>query len=154
MAQQENFTPADIRQKQFTPVRRGLDPAEVKAFQEQVAEALAARDQDNDRLRADLERLQGELQEFKKREQLLKDTLINAQRVIEAMKANAQKEAEILIHEAELKAEKLLQEAFTRQGKVRSDIDELKRLKVTLAAQVRGILDTHQRLLAEIEAAE
>ncbi len=154
MEQMDNLTPAEIRQKQFTIVRKGYDPAEVKAFLEQLAEALAASKQENDTLRADLERQQGELQEFKKREQLLKDTLINAQQVIEAMKANAQKEAELLIHEAEIKAEKLLQEAFARQGKVRTDIDELKRLKVTLAAQVRGILETHQRLLAEIEAAE
>jgi hypothetical protein len=42
----------------------------------------------------------------------------------QAMKANAQKEAEILIHEAELKAERILQEAFSRQGKIRNDIDE------------------------------
>lgn len=154
MAQIDNFTPADIRQKQFSTVRRGYDPNEVKAYLEQIAERFTAGQQENDALRADLGRLQGELQEFKKREQLLKDTLINAQQVIEAMKANAQKEAELLIHEAEVKAEKLLQEAFVRQGKVRTDIDELKRLKVTLAAQVRGILETHARLLAEIEAAD
>ncbi|MGQ9920661.1 MAG: DivIVA domain-containing protein [Desulfobacca sp.] len=154
MAQMDNLTPAEIRQKQFSTVRKGFDPAEVKAFLEQLAEALVAGKQEIDALRADLERQQGELQEFKKREQLLKDTLINAQQVIETMKANAQKEAELLIHEAEIKAEKLLQEAFARQGKVRNDIDELKRLKVTLAAQVRGILETHQRLLAEIEAGE
>ncbi len=150
----QSLTPAVIRQKQFTVVRKGYDPTEVKAFLDQVAEQLASYQQEISGLHADLERQQGELQEFKKREQLLKDTLINAQQVIEAMKANAQKEAELLIQEAEVKAEKLLQEAFARQGRVRHDIDELKRLKVTLAAQVRGILETHQRLLNEIEAAE
>ncbi len=154
MERMQNITPAEIRQQQFATVRRGFDPGEVKTFLEQVAETLATCQQENERLQAELTRQQGELQEFRKREQLLKDTLINAQQVIETMKANAQKEAELLIHEAEIKAEKLLQEAFNRQGKVRNDIDELKRLKVTLAAQVRGILETHQRLLAEIEAAE
>jgi cell division initiation protein len=149
-----SFSPADIRQKQFTVVRKGYDPNEVKAFLEQLADQAAAWQQENYLLRADLERQQGELQEFKKREQLLKDTLINAQQVIEAMKANAQKEAELVVHEAEAKAEKILQEAFARQGRVRQDIDELKRLKVTLAAQVRGVLETHQRLLAEIEASD
>lgn len=70
------------------------------------------------------------------------------------MKANAQKEAENLIHEAELKAEKILQEAFSRQGKIRNDIDELKRLKTTFTSQMQGVLDSHQRLLAESGAAE
>ncbi len=154
METQESFSPADIRQKQFAVVRKGFDPNEVRSFLEQVADQITAWQQENNLLRADLERQQGELKEFKTREQLLKDTLINAQQVIEAMKANAQKEAELIVHEAEAKAEKILQEAFSRQGKVRQDIDELKRLKVTLAAQVRGVLETHQRLLAEIEASD
>jgi cell division initiation protein len=154
MSAMERFTPAEIRQRQFTTVWRGLNADEVMAFLDDVADAHASLMQKIDSLQADLEGQQAELNEFKKRDQLLKDTLINAQQVIENMKANAQREGEILIHEAELKAEKILQEAFTRQGKIRNDIDELKRLKTTFSAQLRGILDSHQRLLAESETAE
>lgn len=154
MNQTDRITSADIRQQQFSTGWRGFAQSEVKAFLDQVADAFTASLQENESLRNDLKRQQAELHEFKKREQLLKDTLINAQQVIETMKANAQKEGELLIHEAELKAEKILQEAFSRQGKVRSDIDELKRLKVTFAAQLRGILDSHQRLLTESEASD
>lgn len=154
MSQIEIFSPADIRQKQFAIGWRGFAIMEVKAFLDEAADAFAALMQANESLRHDLEHQQAELNEFKKREQLLKDTLINAQQVIETMKANAQKEGEILIHEAELKAEKILQEAFTRQAKLRNDIDELKRLKITFAAQLRGLLDSHQRLLADSEASE
>jgi cell division initiation protein len=150
----EKFSPAEIRQRRFTTGWRGLNASEVMTFLDEVAEAFATLRQQHESLRTDLERQQDELSEFKKREQLLKDTLINAQQVIETMKANAQKEGEIIIHEAELKAEKILQETFSRQGKIRNDIDELKRFKVTFAAQLRGILDSHQRLLAESEAAE
>jgi cell division initiation protein len=150
----EKFSPAEIRQRQFATGWRGFNAAEVKAFLEAVADSSASLMQEIESLRTDLERREAELSEFKKREQLLKDTLINAQQVIETMKANAQREGEIIIHEAELKAEKILQEAFSRQGKIRNDIDELKRIKTTFAAQLRGILDSHQRLLAESEAAE
>jgi cell division initiation protein len=154
MSQTEIFTPADIRQQQFSTGWRGFSALEVKAFLEQVADAVMALRQENEILRADLERQEAELGEFKKREQLLKDTLINAQQVIETMKANAQKEGEIIIHEAEIKAEKMLQEAFSRQGKLRNDLDELKRLKATFNAQLRGILDSHQRLLEQSEASD
>jgi cell division initiation protein len=154
MSEMEMFTPADIRQQQFSTGWRGFAVAEVKDYLDEVADAFGGLLQANESLRTDLERQQAELGEFKKREQLLKDTLINAQQVIETMKANAQKEGELLIHESELKAEKILQEAFSRQGKIRNDIDELKRLKATFTAQLRGILDTHQRLLAESEAAQ
>jgi cell division initiation protein len=150
----EKFSPAEIRQQQFATGWRGLNAAEVLAFLDVVADSYASLLQKIESLRADLERREAELNEFKKREQLLKDTLINAQQVIETMKANAQREGEIIINEAELRAEKILQEAFSRQGKIRADIDELKRFKTTFAAQLRGILDSHQRLLAEIEAAD
>ncbi len=83
----------------------------------QVADTVAALMQENQSLRDELTRQQNDLSEFKKREQLLKDTLINAQQVIETMKVNAQKEAEIIIHEAEIKAEKILQEVFCPPGK-------------------------------------
>jgi cell division initiation protein len=154
MNQIDILTPVDIRQQQFSSGWRGFSALEVKAFLDQVADDFTTLRQENESLRADLERQQAELSEFKKREQLLKDTLINAQQVIETMKANAQKEAEIFIHEAEIKAEKMLQEAFSRQGKIRNDIDELKRLKVTFNAQLRGILDSHQRLLEQSEASD
>ena len=151
MTPTEKISPATIRQQEFSTGWRGFAPTEVKSFLDAVAEAVAALMQENQSLRDDLARQQNDLNEFKNREQLLKDTLINAQQVIEAMKINAQKEAELLIHEAELKAEKILQEAFSRQAKINNDIDELKRLKTTFAAQLRGILDSHHRLLAESE---
>jgi cell division initiation protein len=154
MAPNEKFTPAEIRQQEFSTGWRGFAPGEVKSFLNEVAAAVAALLQENQRLQTDLARQEESMSEFKRREQLLKDTLVNAQRVIETMKANAQKEAEILIHEAELKAEKILQEAFSRQAKIRNDIDELKRLKATFLAQIRGVLESHHRLLAESEAVE
>lgn len=154
MTPSEKISPASIRQQDFSKGWRGFAAVEVRAFLDDLAEAFASLMQENQSLRNDLARQENDLTEFKHREQLLKDTLINAQQVIEAMKVNAQKEAEILINEAEIKAEKILQEAFVRQGKIRSDIDELKKLRATFAAQMRGILDSHQRLLTESEAAD
>jgi cell division initiation protein len=152
MTANENITPAAIRQQEFSTGWRGFAPGEVKVFLNEVADTVTALLQENQTLQTDLARQEESMSEFKRREQLLKDTLVNAQKVIETMKANAQKEAEILIHEAELKAEKILQEAFSRQAKIRNDIDELKRLKANFVAQIRGVLDSHQRLLAESEA--
>lgn len=141
------LTPADIRQQQFKISLRGFNVKEVDTFLDQVAETLAAMQQENEMLQVELRRRQAELGEYKKREQLLKDTLINAQQVIETMKANAQKEAEIIIHEAELKAEQILQESYNRQGRIRNEIEELKKFKATFTAQIRGVIDNHLRLL-------
>ncbi len=141
------LTPADLREKQFPVKMRGYAPPAVHAFLERAGATLQALMQENEALKDELERRQAELAEFKKREQLLKDTLINAQKVIEMMKANAQKEGEILIHEAEVKAEKILQETFNRQARMRSDIEELQKLKASLAEDLRHVLRRHQDLL-------
>jgi cell division initiation protein len=154
MTPPEKISPATIRQQEFSTGWRGFAPIEVKAFLEVVADTVAALMQENQSLRDDLARQQNDLNEFKDRERLLKDTLINAQQIIETMKDNAQKDAEILVREAELKAEKILQESFSRQAKINNDINELKRIKTAFAAQLRGILESYQRLLAESEAAE
>ena len=83
----------------------------------QVADAVAALMQENQTLRADLARQQNDLSEFKRREQLLKDTLINAQQVIEAMKVNAQKEAEILFMKRNSRQKKFFRKLFPARGR-------------------------------------
>ncbi|MDD3579635.1 MAG: DivIVA domain-containing protein [Desulfobacca sp.] len=141
------LTPADIRQQQFRVAFRGFNIKEVDLFLDQVAEALGLLMQENETLRGEVQRRQAELAEFKKREQLLKDTLINAQQIIETMKLNAQKEAEIIINEAELKAEKILRDSYQRQARIKNEIEELKKFKAMFNAQLRGVIDNHLRLL-------
>jgi cell division initiation protein len=145
----EFLTPLDVQEKRFQVRWRGYAVKEVEAFLERVSETLHALRAEKASLQSELERREKELEEFRKREQLLKDTLINAQKVIEMMKANAQKEAENIIHEAEVKAEKILQETFQRQARIKSDIAELQRLKGELSEQLRSVLDRHVRLLEE-----
>jgi cell division initiation protein len=145
------ITPADIRQQQFKVGWRGFSIKEVDSFLDQVADTLNNLMGENDLLNKELGHRQNEVAEFKKREQLIKDTLINAQKVIENMKSNAQKEAEIIINEAEIKAEKILRETFNRQGRLQSDIEELQKFKATLNAQMRSLLNQHLRLLEQDE---
>ncbi len=153
MKENTALTPGDIRTKTFSSRWRGLSPVEVKAFLERLADLVATQQQRLEQLQQELERREQELVGFKKREQLLKDTLINAQQVIEAMKSNAQKEGELIIHEAEIKAEKILQETFQRQARLKDDLNELQRLRTALRLEVQGLLDRFQRQLQELDAA-
>lgn len=151
MVEATELTPAAIRSKTFSSRWRGFAPLEVKTFLDWVAEVLGAQQQELAAKQEELERLNQEVAGFKKREQLLKDTLINAQQVIEAMKVNAQKEGELIVHEAEIKAEKILQEAFQRQARIKEDITTLQRLRAELKVQLQGLVDRFQKLVQEIE---
>ena len=63
------------------------------------------------------------------------------------MKKNAQQSTDLVVAEAEVKAEKILNSAHQRLGRLQEDIDELKRQRVQIEAQIRSILDAHSRLL-------
>jgi len=147
MDEHDILTPLDLQQKQFRVKMRGYHRPEVDSYLDRVAATLQSLMQENESLKDELQRRQEELAEFKKREQLLKDTLINAQKVIEMMKANAQKEGENIIHESEVKAEKILQETFNRQARIKNEITELQKVKANLVEDLKGMLRQYQNLL-------
>jgi cell division initiation protein len=105
---------------------------------------------ENNALKADSERQRASIEEYRSRENALKETMLTAQRVTEDMKVNAQKEADIILGRAELEREKILDNAQERLTELLTDISELKREKAQLMVQMKGVLDTYYKLL-EVE---
>ena len=77
----------------------------------------------------------------------MREALITAQRALEEIRDNAQKEAHLIISDAELKAEKILHNAHGRVGRILEDVTELKRQRVRAIEELRGVLNTHEKLL-------
>jgi DivIVA domain-containing protein len=83
-------TPLDIIQKQFGPARRGgYDSDEVRAFLDEVRDALEESLKDNQRLREQLQRRESEIVELRSGEGDIKDTLLLARRLSEDMERSA-----------------------------------------------------------------
>src|SRR5262249_46453890 len=101
----------------------------------------------NNSLREELKRKEGEIQDHRERERTLKETMITATRITEDIKQNARKEAEIIIGAAEAQAEQIIQNAHTRLVRIMEDIDELRRQKAQFEGSLGSILSTHQKLL-------
>lgn len=149
-----HITPLDIQQKRFRTAWRGLDRAEVDAFLNLVASEFEKLIHEVNQLREDTRRQKRMLDEYRDRERALKETMITAQRVTEEITAAAKKEADIIIGRAELEAEKLLENAQERLTELLSDIAELKRQRAQFLSQVKGVVETHQRLLQIAEEDE
>jgi cell division initiation protein len=144
------ITPIDIRQQQFGRKFRGLDPHEVDSFLNLASDELESAQRDINRLREELARSNRVVDEYHERERTLKETMITAQKITEDMKEDARKEAELIISRAELQAEKIIHAANDRLVKIIEDINEMKRQREGLKANLIGIVEAHRRLLLEV----
>src|ERR1044071_4931707 len=101
------ISPMDIQRQTFGQRFRGLDPDEVRAYLNIVAEEVAALQMERDRLDQELQSLRSLIDEHRNRETILKNTLLTAQRVSEEIRDNARKEAETTVKEAEMQPVRL-----------------------------------------------
>lgn len=118
--------PLDLRQQRFRTVFRGYDQTEVVAFLTEAADDYEHALREIDRLRLDLMRMEGLLNEHRDREANLRNTLLTAQRLADEIKEAAQNEAKMIVREAEGRSDLLLQRAQGRLEEVERDINELR----------------------------
>lgn len=141
------ITPLDIQQKQFRVKFRGFDMEEVYSFLELIREELEELLKENSMLKEKVAILENQLEEYRKIEQSIRDTLITAQKLVEEYKSNARKEAELIIKEAELKAENIIKEAQEKVVKIHEDIVDLKGIRRHFKEEIRRLIESHMRML-------
>jgi len=141
------ISPLEITQREFARKFRGLDPEEVQTFLEQIAEEMTRLVQETTEQAAQIQRLEAQVRSHQEREDLLRNTLVTAQKMTEEIKANAKREAELIVREGELNAERLLEHAHRKLAQVQAEIAELVRQRDLFASKLRGLLKTHFELL-------
>ena len=141
------ITPLDITQKRFPRTMRGYDRQEVEAFLSLVASEFEELVREVQSLRSDVSRMDEEIAEHRSRERALQETMVTAQKACEDIRESARKEAELTLAEAELQGEKIVQGAHAKFLRIVDDIAELKRQRSSFEAQVRAVVESHQKLL-------
>ncbi len=140
-------TPLVVKQKEFTTRFRGFDVQEVDYFLEEVARELENLNQTIQALHEENHRLDLENQGYRKRENSMKNAMIQSQKVLDQMKENAKKSSQVIIANAEVEAEKILSRAHKRLSQLHSDIIELKRQRIQLEMQISAVLESHSKML-------
>ena len=144
------ITPIDIRQQQFTlKLFRGFDVQEVDTFLEDIANDYEELMRENAILKEQLAGMEERARGVTDREKMLQDTLVTTQRMIEEMKENGRRQAELLVREAELQVDKRLEEARAEEGKIKSQILGLKRIRRQLLEGIRATIEMYQRMVVE-----
>jgi cell division initiation protein len=148
------LTPLDIQRQSFQKRFRGVDRDEVRTFLNVVAEEMEQLRGENEKLQEETRRLSTLLTEHHEREQILKNTLVAAQRTSEEIKENAKKQSQMLLREAELAADRLIEAAQSKAHDIEKDILELRVQKRQVQNSILATIANLRNLIKLMEESE
>jgi cell division initiation protein len=142
------LTPLDIRKQTFKKKPMGgLEAAEVQAFLEMVAAEFEELIRENTSLAERLEGLETKIDDYRRMEKTLQDTLLSAQKTSEELRKNAEQRGDLVIKEAQFKADQIIGEARARLMDLQRQIADLKNMRTGYLAKFRSLLDSHLDML-------
>jgi len=134
------ITPLEMRQTTFAAGWCGYSREAVRTFLVDASESYELALRENERLRHDIERLQGSIRQYQDLESGLKSTLVHAQKVADDVRANAAQEADRLVKEAQGRAELMMMAAQNRVEDAQREIDGLRLRRREAEANVESII--------------
>jgi cell division initiation protein len=144
------ITPLDIRKKTFATQRHGLSKTEVAEFVEEVAAEMEALRKERAQLTEKVESLAKRIEAYEKTEQLLKDTLVTAQKATNQLREEAKKEAQLVIDKAKLEGERIKRDAEQQIRNVGDELRALEAKRTTLSDEIAGIARTYLTMAERI----
>lgn len=143
------LTPLDIRHREFKRGMRGYADVEVDEFLDQIADEYERLFKENIDLQERVETLEEKVAGYKRIEETLQKTLINAQASAEEQKQNANKQAQLILQDAELKARQLVNEAYSERQAIEQSMAKLRSAEEGFRFKFRQLLDGYLRQLQE-----
>jgi|GEM_PF-749854 len=141
------LTPIDIKKQEFKRVLRGYDHAEVDAFLETLSNQWEMLLNEKSNLEQRARNLEMEIEKFKQVENMLHQTLAQAQQSSTSTVENAKKEAEIIKHEAQVEATRLVDNANMKVETINQNIQRLALQRHEMISKLRILLTSQLELL-------
>jgi cell division initiation protein len=145
------ITPLEIRKQEFRKTLRGYDHHEVRSFLEMVSNEIEKLLRENAGLSEKVKDLDAKIEDYRRMEKILQDTLTTTQQATEELKEGAKKEAETIIANSKMEAQRFLREAQTELAKTREETKMIEHQKLLLVSEFRGLLESYLRLLERLE---
>ncbi|MCK5237557.1 MAG: DivIVA domain-containing protein [Deltaproteobacteria bacterium] len=141
------MTPLELKEYDLKSSMLGYDKKDVEALRDVAIEALTDSLKKIDTLSGDIKELKGKLFGHEQRENMLKDTITTAQKMVNDLKGNANKEAELIVAEARHQSDQILQQAQRRALEIQQEIQTLKKQRVEFETKLKALLDYHSSIL-------
>lgn len=141
------LSPITIKRQEFAKKLRGFDEDEVRAYLEKIADDIDDLQKENESLNNDLSSLKEKIEEYKKIEKNLQDTLLKAQENSTKAIESTKKQTSLMIKEAELKATQIVEKARENANEIRNAVLSLREEKDLLIARLKAIISSQAHLL-------
>ena len=148
------ISPMEIQRQTFRKRFRGYDAEEVRTYLNLLAEELQQFQREQAALQQEAQFLRSIVDEHRQREEILKNTLLTAQRVSEEIRETARKQGEMTVKEAELQADKLVELAQGRAKTIERETIDLRAMRQMLRSDIRALLERIEHILDAQEEAE
>ncbi|HAA75902.1 TPA: septum formation initiator [Candidatus Latescibacteria bacterium] len=145
------ITPLDIRKQSFKKAFRGIDPEEVQAFLEMIAEEFERLNRENLEMKERERTLDSEVKRYRDLEETLQETLRTAQKAADNVHENAKKEARLIIKEADIRGNRAIEKARNHVQMIRNEIVELKNQRDQFATRLGALIQLQQDYLTQLE---
>lgn len=155
-----DLTPRDIQDKQFNDSFRGYNHEEVDLFLDEVADAFDRVFKENQSLLHKLREIETQLEQARGTEDMLKRTLITAQRTAEeaveearskaqGMIVAAERKSQEIVATAEQKAQEIVAQAHAKERELQVIIEGLKHFESEFRARMHAFIESQLRVLEE-----
>jgi len=142
-----NITPIDIQQKRFHVTFRGYERTEVETFLDQVREEMEALMREVAELREFRLVYDDRLAEVQQKEELIKNTMVMTQKLMEDQKDNARREAALVIKDAEVRTQQIIGSVQEQKLKLEAEVQNLKRMRHHFLEDVKKVVHMHLEMV-------
>lgn len=142
-------TPLDIRKQEFKKSFSGYDKREVENFLEMVAMQLEGLIRENMSYKEQLNDVERKIDDYRRMERTLQDTLTSAQKTTDELRKNAEREGSIILKNSSLESQNIIHQAKIEESQLRSEIKTLITMKNNFIAKFKGMIEAYSKMLGE-----
>ncbi|MGZ2418007.1 cell division initiation protein [Staphylococcus caledonicus] len=142
-----SFTPSEIKNKEFTKVKNGLEPAEVSDYLTQLSNEIERLKEEKKQLEKVVEERDTNIKSYQQVHQSVSDALVQAQQAGEETKLAATKEAEATISKAQAQADLIVNDAIEKARHLSFQTEDMKRQSKIFRSRFRMLVEAQLDLL-------
>jgi cell division initiation protein len=147
-----SITPVEIGHVRFPRRPFGYGRHRVREVMDEIAASYGDAWAEREDLRERIEELEAELRRHKELEEMLRKTLVSAERSVDAMREQARRDADTTLRDAEQKARDIIGEAHRERERLRHEFFRLRETEKEFRARFHSVVTSTQHLVAEYEA--
>lgn len=141
------FTPSEIKSKEFTRVKNGLEPTEVANYLDQLSTEIERLKEDKKQLEKVIEERDTNIKSYQDVHQSVSDALVQAQKAGKETKLAANKDAEATIAKAQAQADQIVNDAIEKARRLAFQTEDMKRQSKVFRSRFRMLVEAQLDLL-------